>query len=227
MSRTVRPLEAADLVVLPGSCATCLAWERGGRGCADAEDPGELKRAWFTEVREQWGSCGAVVEVEGTLVGYLTWVAAPLVPGSAGFAVAPLSPDAVQLVTGYVAVAHRRGGLGRVLVQAMAKDLLERGEVRAVEVVADARGRGRGCALPVDFLLAVGFHPHRDHPEHPRLRMDLRSTVTWRGEVEEALARWRGAVGVGRPSPARQGLSRSSARSAATRPPRRPAGRST
>jgi hypothetical protein len=53
--------------------------------------------------------------------------------------------------------------------------------------------------LPTDFLRAVGFGVVRDHPRNPRLRLDLRSTVTWRSEMEAAVERLKGAI---RPEPA-------------------------
>jgi len=39
----------------------------------------------------------------------------------------------------------------------------------------------------------------RDHPRFPRLRLDLRSTLSWREDVEGA---WERLVGVVRPFPA-------------------------
>jgi hypothetical protein len=52
--------------------------------------------------------------------------------------------------------------------------------------------------LPTDFLLAAGFVTVREHPVNPRLRLDLRSTVTWRSEVEAAVEKLMGAI---RPEP--------------------------
>jgi hypothetical protein len=56
--------------------------------------------------------------------------------------------------------------------------------------------------LPSDFLSRVGFKTQRAHSTTPRMRMDLRTTVTWRSEVEAALERLVGAVRpVRRPAP--------------------------
>ena len=76
-----------------------------------------------------------------------------------------------------------------MLVQGMAKDLVKRGGVRAVESFGDSKGRAGQCVIPTDFLLAVGFSTHRDHPVHPRMRMDLRSTLSLRTELEKGLER--------------------------------------
>ena len=43
--------------------------------------------------------------------------------------------------------------------------------------------------VPVDFLGGVGFKTHRPHPTSPRMRMDLRTAVTWRDEVDAAIDR--------------------------------------
>ena len=82
----------------------------------------------------------------------------------------------------------------------MARDLVERGHP-TVEAYGDARGRrATGCVLPAEFLGGVGFRTQRTHPVTPRMRMDLRSSISWKDEVELALDRLWGAV---LPSPRR------------------------
>ena len=87
----------------------------------------------------------------------------------------------------------------------MARDLLGRGGYRAVEAFGLAAPPGTAlgtwpgsqvarCALPVGFLGGVGFGTQRPHPLTPRMRMDLRSALSWRDEVEAAIERLRGAV---------------------------------
>ena len=80
------------------------------------------------------------------------------------------------------------GGIGRMLVQAMAKDLTRHG-VKAIEAFGDRRWESPNCMLPVDYLLAVGFKTIRPHHHYPRLRMELRTILTWREDVEVALER--------------------------------------
>ena len=43
------------------------------------------------------------------------------------------------------------------------------------------------------MLFRSGFKTQRAHPVTPRMRMEMRSLVTWRGEVEAA---WERLVGV-------------------------------
>jgi GNAT superfamily N-acetyltransferase len=120
------------------------------------------------------------------------------VPGAAGFPTAPISPDAVLLTAAWVDPRHRGGGLGRMLVQGMARDLIRRGGFGAVEAFGDTAGRHGRCVVPTDFLGSVGFKTHRAHVTTPRMRMDLRTAITWRDEVESAIER---LVGVMRPAP--------------------------
>ena len=110
------------------------------------------------------------------------------VPRSLAFPTSPVSPDAVLLMTAQVMPEFTGGGLGRTLVQAAAKDLTRRG-VRALEAFGDLQDEPGACVLPAAHLLAVGFKTVRPHPRWPRLRLELKSTVSWREDVEVALER--------------------------------------
>jgi GNAT superfamily N-acetyltransferase len=209
LGRRVARLTLDNLAELPSTCANCVFWEHPAvRRAQVCDDAAEEKAAWLSEVLREWGSCGRIVYVDEEPVGHLIWAPPVWVPGADGFATAPVSNDAVLLTTGYVAPSQRGFGVGRLLIQAMAKDLLTRGGIRAVEAFGDTRASGgaseRDCVLPTDFLLGVGFKTHRPHPTYPRMRMDLRSALTWREEFEVALDRLLGAVHPSRqPAPAR------------------------
>lgn len=182
-------------------CRSCVRWEldpvRRGRLATEAEAADE-KDAWLSHVLREWGSCGRVAVVDDVPVGYVVYAPPAFVPGADSHPTAPVSADAVVMTAAYVHPDQAGGGLGRVLVQHMARDLVKRGGVRAVEAFADTAGR-RTCLVPADFLAHVGFRTHRWHPTTPRMRMDLRSALTWRDEVEAALEKLRGVV---RPMPA-------------------------
>ncbi len=208
MSRRVVRLTLDHLAELPGPCATCLFWEFDPvrRARVAPEERAEEKEAWVSRVLREWGSCGRVVLVDGAPAGLAMYAPAAYLPGAAVFPTAPVSPDAVLLTTVYVAPEHRGGGLGRMLVQGTAKDLIARTTVRAVETFGRSRGSG-GCVLPTDFWGSVGFKTQRPHPVTPRMRMELRTAVTWRDEVEQALERLVGAVRP-TPTPAPEGTQR-------------------
>lgn len=202
MSRRTERLTLDHLEQLPGGCGRCVFWELDPvRRSAVRGHEAEEKAAWVSMVLREWGSCGRVAVVDGEVVGHLIWAPPVHVPAAAGFATSPVSPDAVVLTTAYVDVAHRGGGLGRMLVQGMAKDLVRHGGIKAVEAFGDTRGRTGHCVVPADFLLAVGFSTHRAHPVYPRMRMDLRTTLSLREELERGLERL--LAPVTRPSPAK------------------------
>lgn len=215
MARTTVPLTLDHLDALDelgAPCRTCLFWELDPvrrEAVADDERAG-VKEAWISEVLREWGSCGRVAIVDGAPVGFLVYAPAAYLPGSAAFPTAPVSPDAVLLTTAQVREEYGAAGVGRLLVQGMARDLISRGDgIRAVEAFATTgRLRGTdGCVVPAEFLARVGFKTHRAHPRTPRMRMDLRSIVTWRDEVEAAIEKLVGAVHPHkRPTPAHRDL---------------------
>jgi GNAT superfamily N-acetyltransferase len=150
------------------------------------------KEAWCAAVLLEWGSVGRLLYVDGQPAGYVTYAPPHLVPRSEAFATTPVSADAVLLMAVRVLPQFAGQGLGRVLVQAAAKDVAHRG-VRAIEAFASQsfgpRSGEAACVLPVGFLTAVGFKTVRAHPVHPRLRLDLRSIVSLREDVEQAVER--------------------------------------
>lgn len=202
MGRRSSKLTLDLLEELPGHSAECVFWQldpvRRARVAGHEHD--EL-RAWTSTVLREWGACGRVLHVDDEYAGHVLWAPSYFAPGASGFATAPPSSDAVLMLTAHVDPRWRGTGLGRVLVQQMAKDLIRRGDVRAVEAFgADPAATGPDCVLPVGYLLAVGFASHREHPRHPRMRMELRSAISWRDEVEAALERLLPTRGL-RPAP--------------------------
>lgn len=197
MSRKVARLTVDHLARLPDHVRTCLFWELDPvrRGRVRPEEAALEKEAWLGEVLREWGSCGRVALVDDEVAGFLVYAPSAFLPGAAGFPTAPVSPDAVLMTTVYVDPAHTGGGLGRMLVQGMARDLIRRGGIPAVEAFGHARRPGRHeCTVSADFLGSVGFKTQRPHPVTPRMRMELRSALTWRDEVEAAIERLVGVV---------------------------------
>lgn len=184
-------------------CRSCLFWQLDPvrRAQVPVTDREGTKDAWLTDVLRDWGSCGRVALVDDRPVGWAIYAPSALLPGADAFPTAPVSADAVLLTTVYVRPADRGGGLGRMLIQGMARDLLTRhgsgARVPAVEAFGDTRGGGRcpgntassavTAGIPAEFLGSVGFRTQRAHPTSPRMRMDLRSALTWRDEVGHAL----------------------------------------
>jgi GNAT superfamily N-acetyltransferase len=185
--RRIAPLTRDSLAELPSPCRSCTRWELDAvhRGRVEGQGRGvEAKESWLSATLLDWGSCGQVVSVDGEVVGYALYAPPAYLPGLAAYPTAPVAPDAVALAALRVDADHVDKGLARMLVQAMAADLVRRG-VRAVEAIATTDADVE-CLVPAEFLLAVGFTTVRAHPRTPRLRLDLRSTVAWREDVVEA-----------------------------------------
>jgi hypothetical protein len=196
MSRRLASITLDNLRDLPVNCRNCVFWELDPVSKARAEesgDPGLEKESWISATLLDWGSCGKIAYVDGVPAGYILYAPPRYVPRSAAFPTSPVSSDAVLLMTARVLDEFGEGGLGRMLVQGMAKDLTRRG-VRAIEAFGDRRWSEPACTLPVDYLLAVGFKTVRPHHHFPRLRMELRTALTWREDVEVALERLLGSM---------------------------------
>ena len=218
MARRVARLTLDTLADLPEEARSCVQWEldpvRRHR-LPDRESAVTEKEAWVSGVLLDWGSCGRVVYVDDRPAGFVIYAPPAYLVGSASMPTAPVSDDAVQLAAAGVFEPYTGAGLGRLLMQEMVKDLLGRGGIRAVEAFGSTSGRPRRplsglattlaggitgvssdheCLLPAEFLQRVGFKTQRAHPRNPRMRLELKSVVTWREEVEAALERLLGAV---------------------------------
>ncbi|MEV5599987.1 GNAT family N-acetyltransferase [Streptomyces sp. NPDC052299] len=196
MGRRLVPLTLDNLSDLPRRCRSCVFWELdpvSGEAAVKSGTSDREKEAWISGVLLEWGSCGRVVYVDDVPAGFVLYAPPAYVPRATAFPTSPVSPDAVQLMTALIMPGYRGQGLGRVMVQTVAKDLIRRG-FKAIEAFGDARWKEPACVLPADHLLAVGFKTVRPHPVHPRLRLELRTTLSWKEDVELALDRLLGAV---------------------------------
>jgi GNAT superfamily N-acetyltransferase len=177
---------------LPKRCRRCVFWELSEHAGEQAAEYGNLeleKEAWLSSTLLEWGSCGKIVYVDSTAAGYAMYAPPAAVPRAAAFPTGPVGHDAVLLTAVAVLPELAGGGIGRMLVQAVAKDLTRRG-VRAIEAFGDAAPTADShCVIPADFLLSVGFKTVRAHHRWPRLRLELRSGLSWKEDVEAALER--------------------------------------
>jgi len=205
VSRRLAAITLDNLDDLPRRCRHCVFWELDPVGRARAEEAGDTaleKEAWVSAVLLEWGSCGKIVYVDGVPAGYVMFAPPAYVPRSVAFPTSPVSSDAVLLMTAHVIPEFAGGGLGRMLVQSVAKDLTRR-NVRAIEAFGDLRWSEPACVVPAEHLLAVGFKTVRPHPRYPRLRLELKTAVSWREDVETAIERLLGSMspeGVLRPA---------------------------
>jgi GNAT superfamily N-acetyltransferase len=183
----------------------------GERAC-DAGSAELEKEAWVSDTLLEWGSCGQLVYVDGVAAGYALYAPPAYVPRSVAFPTSPVSSDAVLLMTGRLLPEFSGAGLGRMLIQAVARDAARRG-IKAIEAFGraalpppsdegwaaapranDREEASTACLLPSDYLLAVGFKTVRPHPRTPRLRLDIKTTVSWKEDVEYAIERLLGSM---------------------------------
>lgn len=204
MGRRVAALTLDTLSDLPDPCRRCVIWELdavAGRRAAEAVDTAFEKEVWVSSTLLEWGSCGRVAYVDDEPAGFVLYAPPAFVPRSMSFPTSPVSVDAVLLTTARVLPEFTGGGLARFLIQSAAKDLTRRG-VRAIEAfgLAATAGvsvpgeKGHSCLVPADLLLAVGFKTVRPHHRYPRLRLELKTALSWREDVEQALERILGSV---------------------------------
>ncbi|MEV5573632.1 GNAT family N-acetyltransferase [Spirillospora sp. NPDC052269] len=196
MSRRLVNITLDNLDDLPRRCRGCVFWELGpvahGRA-VKAGDPGLEKEAWVSSTLLEWGSCGKIAYVDDAPAGFVLFAPPLYVPRAVSFPTSPVSADAVLLMTAHIVPDFAGGGLGRMLVQGVAKELTRRG-VKAVEAFGDLKGEDGGCVVPADYLLSVGFKTVRPHHRYPRLRLELKSALSWREDVEVALERLLGSM---------------------------------
>jgi hypothetical protein len=181
---------------LPTRCRSCVFWELdpvSGARAVELGQPALDKESWVSSALLEWGSCGKILYVDEVAAGFVLYAPPAYVPRSTAFPTSPVSSDAVLLMTARVLPEFAGGGLGRILVQGVAKDLNRR-SVRAIEAFGDARWDGPACLVPADYLLAVGFKTVRPHRRYPRLRLELKNALSWREDVEVALERLLGSM---------------------------------
>jgi GNAT superfamily N-acetyltransferase len=206
VSRRLVNITLDNLSDLPFTCRRCIFWELDPVAAERAGESGDTaleKEAWLSDTLLEWGSCGQVAYVDGVPAGYALYAPAAYVPRAVAFPTSPISADAILLMTGRILPEFAGTGLGRMLIQTVARETVRRG-VRAIEAfgrtgtvssLGSGDGTGSsGCLIPADYLRAVGFKTVRPHPRVPRLRLDIRSTQTWREDVENAIERLFGSI---------------------------------
>ncbi len=184
------PLTLETFDAVPDRCRTCVRWELAEAGSAldDAEDRRFEKEAWLLRLLLTWTSAGRVAYVGARPAGYVLVAPTDQSPLSSTFPTSPVSSDAALLVTAGIEDWARGAGIGRMLVQGVAKDLTQQG-FSALELFGHRETDPVPCMLPAGFAEAVGFTVVADDPAVPRLRLELKSALDWREDVEAALDR--------------------------------------
>jgi GNAT superfamily N-acetyltransferase len=170
MSPHVHDVELETFGRIPAECQTALYWEL--LSDADAEDARFQKEEWFSSTLLEWGTCGKLILEDDEVLGFAQYAPATLFARLSEFPTGEVSDDAVYLGYCYLDASARGRGLGRRLIGAVARDIVERG-YRALEAIGDREWDG-GWILPAPFLGAAGFAVLKDDPRYPLLRLDTR-----------------------------------------------------
>lgn len=190
MARRIRALTPERVADLSSACICCAFWESDTHAeprCGGSCDPGRLE-GWVREVMSGWGDCGRIVYIDGDAIGFAKYAPARYFPRAAHMAAGAPSEDAVLLACLHVGADARDVGLGKLLLQAVLRDLASRGE-RAVEAYASTEPLDRRSTpmITVEFLLGQGFTVVRPHPRYPLMRLELKSLAAWTDSIEAVL----------------------------------------
>ncbi|MDP9241956.1 MAG: GNAT family N-acetyltransferase [Actinomycetota bacterium] len=167
---------------IPPECQTALFWELSST--AVVEDANFQKEEWFSSTLLEWGTCGKLLIDDEHAIGFAQYAPATLFARLLEFPTGSVSDDAVYLGYCYLDAKVRGRGLGRWLVGAVARDIVERG-YRALEAIGDREWDG-GWVLPSSFLGSSGFTVLKDDPRYPLLRLDTREEPAPLEAVETA-----------------------------------------
>src|ERR1700754_2074057 len=196
MSRRLVSLTLDTLEDLPTRCRSCVFWELDPVSqdrAIECGDPALEKEAWVSSTLLEWGSCGKIAYVDGVPAGFVLYSPPLYTPRSVAFPTSPVSADAVLLMTAHIIPEFSGGGLGRMLIQGVAKALTRRA-FKAIEAFGYLKWEEPSCVVPAEYLLSVGFKTVRPHLRFPRLRLELKTAVSWREDVEVALERLLGSM---------------------------------
>ncbi len=165
-------------------------WETGGASsvsCTPARAREDLER-WVREVRSEWGECGRIAYENGEPLGFVKYAPPRFFPRVTSMPAGVPDGDAVLLACLHVEPAVVDAGLGKVLLQAMFRDLISRGE-RVVEAYGTSESADRETTplVTVEFLLRQGFTVVRPHPTTPLMRLELKMLSSWTESVEAVL----------------------------------------
>jgi ribosomal protein S18 acetylase RimI-like enzyme len=191
MTRALRALSLADLEQLPSSCSHCVFWEsptEQERRCGSVCDR-DVHAAWFHSVAEEWGSPGRIALEDGEVLGFIKYAPARFFPQARMFPSAPSDPDTALITCMHISVDARHHGLGKLLLTAALRDLVERGErrVEAIGIRQSDLPLELRPALGVEFLERHGFQVVGRDPVYPLMRLELRSLASITENLEAVL----------------------------------------
>jgi len=190
MARRFKPLSAELTRTLPPGCAGCVFWESPEPlplVCGAKCDPA-FADGWVQRVRSEWGDCGRAVVEDGETLGFIKYAPPGFLPQARIMRAGPPDDRDVLIACMHISPEARCKGLGKVLMQAALRDLVQRGE-KGVQVYATTRQDEfeTSPVMGMAFLARMGFTVSKPDPLMPLMRLDLRSLVAWTDNLEAVL----------------------------------------
>ena len=141
MSPHIVDVDVDSFRLIPAECQTALFWELPS--AASVEDARFQKEEWFSSTLLEWGGCGKLLIEGEAVLGFAQYAPVTLFGRVEEFPAGNVSDDAVYLGYCYLDANARGRGLGRRLVGAVARDIVERG-YRAASRSVIASGTAAG-----------------------------------------------------------------------------------
>ena len=174
MRVVIRDITEENVGDIPEPCRRCAYWE--DPKVSERDEAELIKREWFKETLETFGTCGKILYVDGRAVGYAQYGPSGRFPNVKNYGSGPVGSveEGVVLLTClFISDEAFRGlGLGKRLLEAVIQELRRRG-FRALETFA-RRGEADNPSGPMEFYLRRGFHVKDEtDPEFPLMRLDF------------------------------------------------------
>lgn len=193
------PLCAFRHGLLPAACRSCAWWQTTESQCLSAQDAGEKRRQWMTNLEGTWGTTGLLLEGGGpatdtatpTVAASISFAPTAAVPRLREFPFGPLPEASALLFCLMVEDGRPRSQAKRVLHKALA-ELKTRGaeEVYAVaKSSADPDDPAVCRFFPPVFLAGNGFDEVMENGGLMLMRADLRGLLSLVDRFETVVKR--------------------------------------
>lgn len=189
----------------PRDCAeprvACLDCPQDGEAAASG-GAGLADQPWLRAAQDAWGLCGVAVLHGADMRGHVLVCPAVNVPMRGPYAREGASADAAVLMRWCLGTGPLAGdsAVAQRLLEHLAAEMSRRG-LAGLEVAA-SRARPTCTRPSAAWLADHGFRPLREGPTTVTMRLDLRSTCSWRKAWAAQVARARQLLVSAAPSPA-------------------------
>lgn len=175
-----------NLDKLPYKCSTCGYWEANEKKELGVNSAVILaKEHWYNLTISEWGSCGKMIIQDNQVVGFSQYAPPSYFPQLNFIEPGPVHDDAIFISCLFIPKTKRGGGLGKLLLNAVEKDLVKR-RYRVLETITK-RTYARNPSGWTEFYLNRGFRVIKESGPSALMRLDLNTALTWHKNLEEVI----------------------------------------